>query len=69
LHELGHAFQARREGIEIDGITLWLFGGVARFKGMFPSAGARYQPSIVELEPPVISPVIHANRAKLIAGI
>ena len=40
LHELGHAFQARREGIEIDGITLWLFGGVARFKGMFPSAGA-----------------------------
>lgn len=21
------------------GITLWLFGGVARFKGMFPSVG------------------------------
>ena len=30
LHELGHAFQARREQIEIEGITLWLFGGVAR---------------------------------------
>jgi Zn-dependent protease/CBS domain-containing protein len=40
LHELGHALQAKREGMEIDGITLWLFGGVARFKGMFPSAGA-----------------------------
>jgi Zn-dependent protease/predicted transcriptional regulator len=40
LHELGHALQARREGMEIDGITLWLFGGVARFRGMFPSAGA-----------------------------
>ena len=40
LHELGHALQARREGMEIDGITLWLFGGIARFKGMFPSAGA-----------------------------
>ena len=40
LHELGHALQAQREGMEIDGITLWLFGGVARFKGMFPSAGA-----------------------------
>lgn len=39
-HELGHAVQARREGMEIEGITLWLFGGVARFKGMFPSAGA-----------------------------
>jgi Zn-dependent protease len=32
LHEFGHALRARREGIEIDGITLWLFGGVARFK-------------------------------------
>ena len=33
LHELGHARQARREGMEIEGITLWLFGGVAQFKG------------------------------------
>jgi Zn-dependent protease/CBS domain-containing protein len=42
-HELGHAFQARREGLAIDGITLWLFGGVARFKGEFPSAGAEFR--------------------------
>jgi Zn-dependent protease/predicted transcriptional regulator len=43
LHELGHAFQARREGMEIEGITLWLFGGVAKFRGMFPSAGAEFR--------------------------
>jgi Zn-dependent protease/CBS domain-containing protein len=43
LHELGHAVQARRDGMEIDGITLWLFGGVARFTGMFPSAGAEFR--------------------------
>jgi Zn-dependent protease len=43
LHELGHAIQARREGMEIDGITLWLFGGVAAFRGMFPSAGAEFR--------------------------
>ena len=43
LHEFGHALVARREGMEIDGITLWLFGGVARFKGMFPSAGAEFR--------------------------
>jgi Zn-dependent protease len=46
LHELGHAVQARREGIEIDGITLWLFGGVARFKGAFPSAGAEFRVAV-----------------------
>jgi Zn-dependent protease/predicted transcriptional regulator len=46
LHELGHAFQAQREGMEIDGITLWLFGGVARFKGSFPSAGAELRIAI-----------------------
>jgi Zn-dependent protease/CBS domain-containing protein len=46
LHELGHAVQARREGMEIDGITLWLFGGVARFKGIFPSAGAEFRIAI-----------------------
>ena len=39
LHELGHAVQAQREGMTIDGITLWLFGGVARFAGMFTSPG------------------------------
>jgi Zn-dependent protease len=46
LHELGHALQARRDGMEIDSITLWLFGGVARFKGMFPSAGAEFRIAI-----------------------
>ena len=45
-HELGHAFQAQHEGMEIDGITLWLFGGVAKFKGMFRSAGAEFRIAI-----------------------
>src|SRR3954451_597241 len=29
-HELGHALVARRLGIEIVGIDLWVFGGVAK---------------------------------------
>jgi Zn-dependent protease len=46
LHEYGHALQARRDGMEIEGITLWLFGGVAKFKGAFPSAGAEFRIAI-----------------------
>jgi len=54
-HELGHAVAARREGMELDGITLWLFGGVARFKGQFPSAGAELR---IALAGPLVSLVI-----------
>ena len=46
LHELGHAIQARREGMVIDGITLWLFGGVASFRSMFKSAGSEFRIAI-----------------------
>jgi Zn-dependent protease/CBS domain-containing protein len=46
LHELGHAWQARREGMEIDGITLWLFGGVSQFKTQFTTAGAEFRIAI-----------------------
>ncbi len=34
LHEFGHSLVAMRYGYEIDSITLWLFGGVARFTEM-----------------------------------
>jgi Zn-dependent protease len=57
LHELGHAVVARREGMEIDGIVLWLFGGVARFKGMFPSAGAELR---IALAGPAVTVAIAA---------
>jgi Zn-dependent protease/CBS domain-containing protein len=34
IHEFGHSLVARRYGYEIDSITLWLFGGVARLVQM-----------------------------------
>ena len=34
LHEFGHSLVAMRFGYEIESITLWLFGGVARFTEM-----------------------------------
>jgi Zn-dependent protease len=56
LHELGHALVARREGMEIEGITLWLLGGVARFGGgRFPSAGAELR---IAIAGPLVSLVI-----------
>jgi Zn-dependent protease/predicted transcriptional regulator len=32
-HEFGHAIVARRHGIEVEGIDLWLLGGVSRMRG------------------------------------
>ena len=43
LHELGHSWVARHEGIEVDSISLWLFGGVAEFKDRFASPGAEFR--------------------------
>jgi Zn-dependent protease len=39
LHELGHSVVARRHGVEIEEIDLWLLGGVARMKGYPKTAG------------------------------
>ena len=65
-HELGHALQARREGMEIDGITLWLFGGVARFKGMFKSAGSEFR---IAIAGPLVSLVLGGGFALIAWGI
>ena len=34
LHELGHSWTARRYGITITSITLWIFGGLARMEDL-----------------------------------
>ncbi len=39
-HEMAHAIVARRNGVKVDGITLWLFGGVARLDGEAPDPAA-----------------------------
>jgi Zn-dependent protease/CBS domain-containing protein len=39
-HELAHSLVARRNGLEVEGITLWLLGGVSRLQGEVPDPGA-----------------------------
>ncbi|MBA2636846.1 MAG: site-2 protease family protein, partial [Solirubrobacterales bacterium] len=43
LHELGHALMARRLGIEIVGIDLWFFGGIAKMTQDTTSPGAEFK--------------------------
>lgn len=47
LHELAHALVGLREGVKIEGITLWLLGGVARFRGGVPDPRTEFRMTIV----------------------
>lgn len=42
-HELSHSVVARRNGMQVRGITLWLLGGMAQLGGPMPSAGAEFR--------------------------
>ena len=46
LHELGHAVVAIRNGIGIQGIDLWLFGGVAKMDRDTDSAGVEFRVAV-----------------------
>ena len=55
LHELGHAVEARRQNVEILGITLWMLGGVAKIAGRVPGARAELR---IALAGPLVSLVL-----------
>src|SRR5947209_3396034 len=40
-HELAHSVVAKRRGVKVEGITLWLFGGVTRFSSDTNSPGTQ----------------------------
>jgi Zn-dependent protease/CBS domain-containing protein len=61
-HELAHAVVARRNGVEVEGITLWLLGGVAQLRGEPRTSGADLRIAIVG---PVTSLVVGAVFAVL----
>ena len=46
-HELAHALVARRNGIEVESIVLWLLGGVAQLRGEPKTPGADFRIAII----------------------
>ena len=46
-HELAHAVVARRHGLSVPGIVLWLFGGMAQIEGDSPDAGSEFRMAVV----------------------
>ena len=61
-HEISHALVARRNGIEVSGITLWLFGGVAQLESEARGPGA-------ELRIAGVGPLVSFVLAAIFAGI
>lgn len=43
VHEMGHALAARREGIAVEGIDLFLFGGLMHMRSEPRTAGAEFR--------------------------
>lgn len=56
-HEMSHALVARRSGVKVAGITLWLFGGVSRLEGEPASARAE---ALIAVVGPLTSFVVAA---------
>ncbi|MCV7379921.1 site-2 protease family protein [Mycobacterium alsense] len=46
-HEMAHAIVAQRNGVEVEGITLWLLGGVARLRSEAKTPGADFRISAI----------------------
>lgn len=55
LHELAHSLAARRFGVEMRGITLFIFGGVAEMKDEPPSPLAEF---VIAIAGPIMSVLI-----------
>ena len=51
-HELAHALVARRSGVTVRSVTLWMLGGVTDLEGEPPTAGADFR---ITLAGPVAS--------------
>jgi Zn-dependent protease len=61
-HELGHALVAKRRGLAVEGITLWLFGGMAQISSDWENPNS-------EILVAVVGPAITFALALIFAGL
>ena len=67
-HELGHALAARREGISVEGIDLFLFGGVMKMSRDTDSPGAEFRVAVAGPLVTFLLIVLSTAAAVLLAG-
>ncbi len=67
-HELGHALAARREGIAVEGIDLFLFGGVMKMSRDTDSPGAEFRVAVAGPLVTLLIMVLASIAAILLAG-
>jgi Zn-dependent protease/CBS domain-containing protein len=66
---MSHAIVARRNGVDIDSITLWLLGGAARLKSEAPNPGAELRIAGVGPLVSLVLGVLFAALAGLIGAL
>ena len=69
LHELAHAIVARRRGLAVDGITLWMLGGVTTIRGEAASPRADFAVAIAGPATSLLCGVVSAIVAVLLAAV
>jgi Zn-dependent protease len=69
LHELGHALAARREGIEVEGIDLFLFGGVMKMSRETDTPGGEFRVAVAGPLVTLLIMVAASVAAVLLAGV
>lgn len=68
-HELGHSYIAKRNGVHVVEITLWLFGGVAKLEGDADDAGAEFRIAAAGPAMSIVMAVISGAAAWWIDGL
>lgn len=68
-HEIAHAVVAKRQGLEVEGITLWLLGGVSTIRGEAARPRAAFAIAIVGPAASLASAVVFALVAWALAAV